>query len=159
MSSPDNMVNFGPLTAEIGWGVWGTPANFNWSRVLAALLRGTLVVGVSQTLRRWPEGATSIWQGGHHVGHWPTFLVLSLLTIALFLVLAPKTRTMLDTLGKWKRVVRACAKTWITTAWYNWGKNERRGRKRMHLLSDLMTKNRSYTAVKREAQDRAKMES
>ena len=26
---PYNMVNFGPLTAEIGWRVWGTPANFN----------------------------------------------------------------------------------------------------------------------------------
>ena len=26
---PDNMTNFGPLTAEIGSGVWGTPANFN----------------------------------------------------------------------------------------------------------------------------------
>ena len=25
---PDNMVNFGPLTAEISSGVWGTPANF-----------------------------------------------------------------------------------------------------------------------------------
>ena len=25
---PDNMVNFGPLTAEIGSGVWGTPTNF-----------------------------------------------------------------------------------------------------------------------------------
>ena len=46
------MVNFGPLTAEIRWQVWGTPANFNGFRVLAALLRGTLVVGVSQTLRR-----------------------------------------------------------------------------------------------------------
>jgi len=49
---PDNMVNFGPLTAEIGSGVWGTPANFNGFRVLAALLHGTLLVGVSQTLRR-----------------------------------------------------------------------------------------------------------
>jgi len=47
-----NMVNFGPLTAEIGLPVWGTPANFNGFRVLAALLHGTLVVGVSQTLRR-----------------------------------------------------------------------------------------------------------
>ena len=46
------MVNFGPLTAEIRWRVWGTPANFNGIRVLAALLHGTLVVGVSQTLRR-----------------------------------------------------------------------------------------------------------
>jgi len=32
-------------------------------------------VGVSQTLRRWTEGATYIRQGDHHVGHWPTFLV------------------------------------------------------------------------------------
>jgi len=46
------MVNFGKLAAEIGWRVWGIPANFNWFRVLAALLHGTLVVGVSQTLRR-----------------------------------------------------------------------------------------------------------
>ena len=43
------MVNFGLLTAEICWRVWGTPANFNGFRVLAALLHGTLVVGVSQT--------------------------------------------------------------------------------------------------------------
>jgi len=35
-----NMVNFGPLTAEIDSTVWGTPANFNWFRVLAALLHG-----------------------------------------------------------------------------------------------------------------------
>ena len=34
---PANMVNFGLLTAEIGSGVWGTPANFNGFRVLAAL--------------------------------------------------------------------------------------------------------------------------
>ena len=37
---PHNMANFGPLTAEIGSGEWGTPANFNWFRVLAALLHG-----------------------------------------------------------------------------------------------------------------------
>jgi len=47
-----DMVNFGPLTAEIGSGVWGTPANFNGFLVLAALLHDTLVVGVGQTLRR-----------------------------------------------------------------------------------------------------------
>jgi len=67
------MANFGPLTAEIGLPVWA--ANFNGFRVLAVLLHGTLVVGASQTLRRWTEGATYIRQGGHHVGHWPTFLV------------------------------------------------------------------------------------
>jgi len=42
------MVNFGLLTAEICWRVWGTPANFNGFRVLAALLHDTLVVGVSK---------------------------------------------------------------------------------------------------------------
>jgi len=47
---PYNMVNFSPLAAEIGLPVWGTPANLNGVRVLAALLRDTLVVGVSQTL-------------------------------------------------------------------------------------------------------------
>jgi len=60
---PHNMVNFSLLAAEIGQVVWGTPANFNGFRVLAALLHGSQVVGVSQTLR----------QGDHHVGHWPTF--------------------------------------------------------------------------------------
>jgi len=63
----------GPLTAEICWRLWGTPANFNVFRVLAALLLGTLVVGVSQTLQRWTKSATYIRQGGHHVGNWPTF--------------------------------------------------------------------------------------
>jgi len=37
---PHNMVNFGPLAAEIVSLVWGTPANFNGFRVLAALLHG-----------------------------------------------------------------------------------------------------------------------
>ena len=47
-----NMVNFGPLAAEIGPVVWGTPANFNGFRVLAELLHGTPALSVSQTLRR-----------------------------------------------------------------------------------------------------------
>ena len=69
LTSPHNMVNFGPLAAEICWRVWGTPANFNVFHVLTVLLHGTLVVGISQTLRHWTEGATYIRQGGHHVGH------------------------------------------------------------------------------------------
>jgi len=44
--------NFGPLAAEIGSGVWGTPTNFDDFHVLAVLLHATLVVGVSQTLQR-----------------------------------------------------------------------------------------------------------
>ena len=70
---PHNMVNFGPLTAETRSGVWGTPANFDGFRVFTALLHGTIVLGVSQTLRRSTEGATYIRQGDHHDGHWPTF--------------------------------------------------------------------------------------
>ena len=49
---PYNMVNFGLLAAEIISLVWGTPANFSGFRALAVLLLGTLVVGISQTLRR-----------------------------------------------------------------------------------------------------------
>jgi len=60
-----NIANFGPLMGEIGSRVWDTPANFNRFRILAALLHGTLVVVVSQTLRHWTEGATYIRQGGY----------------------------------------------------------------------------------------------
>jgi len=70
------MVNFGLLAAEICWRVWGSPASFSGFRVLATLLHGSLETGVSQTLRRWTDGATYIRQGGHHVG--PTFLVILL---------------------------------------------------------------------------------
>jgi len=37
---PHNIVNFNPVTAKIGWTIWGTPANFNWFRVVAELLHG-----------------------------------------------------------------------------------------------------------------------
>jgi len=46
------MVNIGLLAAEIVSLLWGTPANFNGFRFLKALLHGTSVLGVSQTLRR-----------------------------------------------------------------------------------------------------------
>jgi len=74
---PHNMANFGSLKAEIGSRVWGTSANFNRFRVYAALLQGTLVVGVSQTLPRWTEGAIYIRQGGHHIVHWPIFYTVN----------------------------------------------------------------------------------
>jgi len=44
-----NITNFRLLAAEIVSLVWGTQANFNRFRVLAALLHGTLVLGVSET--------------------------------------------------------------------------------------------------------------
>jgi len=55
------MVNFSPLTAEIGSTIWGTPANFNWFRFLeryctassswrqlnfAALNKATITLGI-----------------------------------------------------------------------------------------------------------------
>ena len=40
---PHNMVNFGPLAAEICWRVWGTSANFNGFRVLAAFMHGITI--------------------------------------------------------------------------------------------------------------------
>jgi len=45
------MVNFGLLADQIVLEVWGTPVTFNGFRVLAALLRCSQVVSVSQTLR------------------------------------------------------------------------------------------------------------
>jgi len=42
------MVNFGALAAEICWQDWVNPENFKGFRVLAALLHGTLVVGVTR---------------------------------------------------------------------------------------------------------------
>jgi len=68
---PYNVVNFGPLATENVSLVWGTPANFNGLRVLAALLYGTLLVGVSQTaaLNRWRHlysaGRPSRWALAH----------------------------------------------------------------------------------------------
>ena len=67
------MVNCGPLAAEIVEIfslVWGTPGNFNGFRVLAALLHGTLVVGVSQT--------AALNRGRHlYSAGWPSCLALA----------------------------------------------------------------------------------
>jgi len=67
------MANFGSLAAEKGPVVCGTPANYTGLLVLAALLHSTLVLGVSETLRRLTEGATYIRQADRHAGRWPTF--------------------------------------------------------------------------------------
>ena len=53
----------------------GYPCKFQLVLCLGSVTARHLVVGVSQTLRRWTEGATYIRQGDHHVGHWTTFLV------------------------------------------------------------------------------------
>jgi len=51
-----DMVNFGSLAAEIVSLVWGTPANFNWFRVLASLLQRRRSTVANQTLHDvWPS--------------------------------------------------------------------------------------------------------
>jgi len=50
------MVNSGPLAAELGLPVWGTPENFNGFRVLASLLDRRLSPEANQTLQDvWPS--------------------------------------------------------------------------------------------------------
>ena len=49
------------------------PCKFQRVSRLGSVTARHLVVGVSQTVRRWTEGATYVRQGDHHFGHWPTF--------------------------------------------------------------------------------------
>jgi len=83
------MVDFGQLTAEIRSRVWGTPANFSGFRVLAVLLHGTLVVGVSQMcgVEQWAPsilGRAAITFGiGRHSSIFIKFLSVLLLRIAI----------------------------------------------------------------------------
>jgi len=53
---PHDVMNFGPLTAEISWRVWGTPANFNRFHILASLLHRRCSTEVNKTLHDvWPS--------------------------------------------------------------------------------------------------------
>ena len=84
-----NMVHFGPLAAETVSLVWGTPATFNGFRALAALLHGTLLVRVSQTValnrerHQYSAGRPSHWALAHisssrFFSPWPYRLVCTL---------------------------------------------------------------------------------
>jgi len=68
---------YGELRPTSGWDPFVSlrhPCKFQLVSHLGSVTALHLVVGVSQTLQRWTEGATYIRQGGHHVGHWLTFL-------------------------------------------------------------------------------------
>jgi len=53
---PQNMVNFGPVTAEIDLPVWFTPSNFNGFHVLVSLLQRRRSLEANQTLHDvWPS--------------------------------------------------------------------------------------------------------
>jgi len=78
-----NMVNFGPLAAEIDLLVWGTPANFNRFCVFAALLHGNKFSGRG----RQPNFAAL--KGGRHpysVGRPPRWALAHILVEFIFLL-------------------------------------------------------------------------
>jgi len=87
---PHNMVNFGPLAAEIVTLVWGTPGNFNRFRILAALLHSTLVVGVSQTAvfnrgrQLYLAGRPSRWALAHISSYFLIAVILKCFYAAIF---------------------------------------------------------------------------
>ena len=61
---PYNIVSFGPLAAEIVSIVWGTPANFNGFRVLAALLH-TQPAALNRGRHLYSAGRPSRWALAH----------------------------------------------------------------------------------------------
>ena len=79
------MVNFGPLTAEIGSVVWGSPANVNGFHVSASLLQRRRSSEANQTLHDvWP----SPWAGTLHMAgrssRWASAHISSLLLLQRF---------------------------------------------------------------------------
>jgi len=76
--------------AGIGSGDWGTPANFNGFRCLAALVHGTVVVGVSQTaaLNRgrhlYSAGRPSRWALAHILVYSVFILKLVFATVTVY---------------------------------------------------------------------------
>ena len=90
---PHNMVNLRPTNCWHRLTSLGHPCKFQLVLRLGSVTARHLVVGVSQTLRHWTEGATYIRQGDHHVGHWPIFLV--------FIYFIPTTTTTILWLPGW----------------------------------------------------------
>ena len=92
---PHMPLQYGDHRPTSGWDLLaslGHPCKFQQVSRLGSvtpLLHDTLVVGVSQTLRHWTDGATDIRQGGHHIGHWPSLFYNSrfsdITTITAFL--------------------------------------------------------------------------
>ena len=68
---PHNMVNFGPLAADIGSLVW-VPSKFQRVSRLGSVTARHSSSGRQPNCGVEQEGATYMRQGGHHVGHWPT---------------------------------------------------------------------------------------
>jgi len=66
--------HYGEFRPTSGWDCFGSlghPSYFQRLPRLGSVTARHVVVGVSQTLRRWIESATYVRQGDHHVGHCP----------------------------------------------------------------------------------------
>jgi len=73
---PDTMVNLQPTN---GWDLLASlrhPCKFQWVSRLGSITARHSSSGRQPNFAAFNRGATYIRQGGHHVGHWPTFLVL-----------------------------------------------------------------------------------
>jgi len=94
---PHNIVNFGPLTAEICWWLWGNPANFNEFRVLASLLQRRHWTEVNPTLHDvWRSSGLVqciyIFRGSCHLTEFcqvPNSLCIQVLHSAILAALLP----------------------------------------------------------------------
>jgi len=98
------MANFGPLTAEIGSGVWGTPANCSGFCILTALLHSTIVVGMSKLCsveKRAPPvfGKAAITLGiGPHSSFWCRSSLYC--TFVIYIAIASTTSVLVPFLGQ-----------------------------------------------------------
>ena len=63
-----NMVNFGPLTAETCWRVWSTPANFNRFRVLASIVTAPTSLNGGQ--QHFAGCLAVSWTGALYIRFW-----------------------------------------------------------------------------------------
>jgi len=67
------MVNFGQLTAEIGFGSLGHPCKFERVSRLGGVTARYSSSGRQPNFAALNRGRHLYLPGGHHVGHWPTF--------------------------------------------------------------------------------------
>jgi len=71
---------YGELRPTSSWDPSGSlkhPCKFQWLSRFGSITARHSSIGHQYTLRHWRAGATYIWQGGHHDGHWHTFLLVS----------------------------------------------------------------------------------
>jgi len=69
---PHNMVNFGPQRRR-SVREFGAPCKFQRVSCLGSIMARHSSSGYQPKLCGVEQRSPRIWQGGHHIGHWPTF--------------------------------------------------------------------------------------